>query len=785
VNASVLFACALVGALSVPAVAAAPTVSYAPPAGLLPAGHLHGSTYDAVLPSGRFVTPAGTSAVTGVDALGLALSPDGRFAIVGNDDNVSGQALSPIDPGATGGPTLAVFDTATMTPVFHLRAPAGQTFLGGVVAVRDPADPVQTLVLAAGGASDAVYAFVLDGDGHLTADVRETIHIPGPADPSFADDGRSGPTALAVAADGRHAYVVDAAGGAVATIDLLTRRVVGTPRPVGYFPGSAAVAGNRLLVSNEGMMRYGVVAQRTAAPPFGTPPPALARASSLSLIAFMPGGTLTPPAPDTAGPSSVPMDPPADGLRVVGGAHPTAIAVTPDAREAFVAMTNVDRIATVVLDDTPHVAGGTELRLFDRGPYGTQPCALALSRDGSRLYVAMRGLNAIAVIDARDPLRLHRLGLIPTGWAPSAIALSSDDRELFVANQKGFGSDGTAVWSTLQRIDLAGVKLAESTRATLSATRTVVLARAKYPKGVRNVVVIAVDHQSFDGVFGDIGNALGRADLRAGADVTPNLHALAQRYALANNFYADASTAGLGNQVLVSGMTTAFADTKAGADDDVFGGADDPEDAPRIGSVFEALARRNLSYRDYGGLLGVAGFSAGAYAYDVPAPAALAGHVDLDYPGPDPAVTDARRADAFVRDYDALVASDATPRFAYVWLPGTQAADTDAAIGAMVDHLSHLITWRNTVVIVVAADTTGASDHVDASRSFALVISPYAKAHFTGDRHLSTASVLKTVDGILWLPPISLGDLLAGDMSDFFGRVPDARPYVAAPVAAQ
>jgi hypothetical protein len=341
------------------------------------------------------------------------------------------------------------------------------------------------------------------------------------------------------------------------------------------------------------------------------------------------------------------------------------------------------------------------------------------------------------------------------------------------------------VWSTLQRIDLASVKLADSTRATLNATRTVVLSRAKYPKGLRNVVVIAVDHQSFDGVFGDVGSALGRADLRAGADVTPNLHALAQRYALANNFYADANTPGLGTQVLISGMATTFAETKADADDSVFAGDDDPEDAPRIGSVFEALARRNLSYRDYGGLLDVAGFADGTYGYDVPAPAALAGHVDLEYPGPDPAISDLRRADAFARDYDALVASDSTPRFAYVWLPGTQTADTDAAIGAMVEHLSHLITWRNTAVIVVAADTAGASDHVDAARAFALVISPYAKAHYTGDRHLSTASVLKTVDGILWLPPLSLGDLLAGDMSAFFGSAPDARPYVAVRANAQ
>ena len=766
VKAFVLFACALALGLAAPADATAPTVSYAPPAGLLPAGPLHGSTYDAVLPSGRFVVPAGVSAVTGVDALGLALSPDGRFAIVGNDDTQSTQALSTIDPGATGGATLAVIDTATMTPAFHYRAPSGETYLGGVIAVRDPAQPGQTLVLAAGGGSDAVYAFTLDPYGRLTPDAQHTILIPGPADPAFADYGHSGPASLAVAADGRHVYVVDAAGGTVATIDLMTRRLIATPRPVGYFPNAAAVAGGRLIVTNEGMMRYGVMSQPTAAPPFGPPPASLAQASSLSLVDFTAGGALTPPALDTAGPSTVPMDPPADGLRIVGGAHPSAVVVTPDAHDAYVAMSNVDRIATVALDGTPHVAGGTELRLFDRGPYGTQPCALALSRDGTRLYVAMRGLNAIAVVDARDPLHLHRLGLIPTGWAPSALAIASDDRTLFVANQKGFGDDGGAMWSTLQRIDLAQVQLAASTRATLSATRSVAVPSAKYPKAIKNVVVIVTDHQSFDSVFG-------------AAAVAPNLHALAQRYALAANFFADAANANVAHQVIVSGLSTAFGETRTRADVPVFAGVDDPEDAPRIGSVFEALARRNLTFRDYGGFLRVAGFTGSGYTFDVPAPAALAGHVDLEYPGPDPSASDVARADAFVRDYGPLVASNATPRFAYVWLPSAQAADTDAAVGAMVEHLSHLASWRSTAVIVVAADTTGSSDHVNAARAYALVISPYAKRRFIGMRHLSTASVLKTVDGIFTLPPLSLGDLLANDMSEYFTTVPDARPFVA------
>ncbi len=763
-----------------PALAAPPIVSYAPPAGALPAGPLHGSPTAAVLPSGRLVTPAGTSAVTGLDGLGLALSPDGRFAIVGNDDDGSVPAVNPLDPDATDGPSLAVLDTVTMSVVSRFHAPAGERYLGAVVAVTDPLQPAQTLVLAAGGSTNAVYAFTLDGFGRLSPDPRHRIAIPGPIDPAFGDWMHSTPTGLTVSADGRRVYAVDTVGGTVATIDLATRRLAGTLRPVGFFPSDAAVAGSRLLVTNEGMMRYGVVVPRTAAPPFGAPPAALDRASSLSLIDIGAGGVLAPAPLDTAGPASVPMDPPVDGLRIVGGAHPSAVAVAPDGRTAFVAVTNVDRVATVALDGVPHAVGGTELRLFDRGPYGTQPAALALSRDGSRLYVALRGLNAVAVIDARDPLHLHRLGLIPTGWAPAALTLSGDDRTLYVANQKGFGDDAGAVWSTLQRIDLAAVKLPATTRATLAATRHVVTGPVAYPKALANVVTLVLDHQTFDAVFGDLGGTAGDPELaRNGAAVTPNLHALAARYALATNLYTATDDAHA-HQAIVSGLATAFGETAGGEPGPVFAGADDPEDAPRIGSIFTELARHGVAFRDYGGFLRVAGFDGAGYGYDVPAPAALEGHVDLDYPAPAGAgVSDTRRAVEFERDYDAQLAAGTAPRYAYVWFPGTQPADTDAAVGAVVDHLSHLPSWKRTVVFVVAASGGGAADHVDPARTFALVVSAYAKRHYLGRRHLSTASVLKTVDGLFGMPPLSLGDLLAGDMSDFFTTSPDLRPYVA------
>jgi DNA-binding beta-propeller fold protein YncE len=757
-----------------------------------------------VLPSGRLVTPAGTSIVTGMNTLGVTLSPDGRYAITSNDAEGEAGARSTIDPAASGGYSLTVVDTTRMTATAHYRAPS-ETFYGGLTAVRDAHDPSQTVVFAAGGASNVVYAFDLDATGQLVPDAQHTIAIPGPADTAFADRSISFPSALIASSDGRRVYVVSMAGQSVAVIDVATRRLLSAPKRVGFAPSGVAVAGTRLLVTNEGMLRYGVLPAPVAAPSFDRLPSDPLNASSLSLLALGGDG-------DLAGASdALPMDAAPDGFRLVGGAHPTAIATTSNGAYAFVAMTNVDRIATVALGATPHVVGGTELRLFDRGPYGTQPTALALSHDASRLYVALSGLDAIAVIDARDPLHLHRLGLIPTGWAPSAVTLSADDRTLYVANQKGFGHepdfvggivagvDAGAIWSTLERIDLSQVKLADTTRATLGAARNVVAVPAPLPKAIRNVVLIVEDGKSYDEMLGDLGAGPGAATFTVfGARVTPNLHALARRYGLAGNMFASATSAGTGAQTIAGGLTTAYTDRTAGvraARRPLGYDNEDPEDSARLGTVFNELARHQLSFRNYGGLLGVSGTTPDGIVQNVPAPAILAGHTDQAYPTRTSAGSDTARAAEFVRDYGALAVMRRAPRFAYVALPaGSSAmpgaaptaasiAEGDRALGTIVEGLSKLPSWHTTAIVVVPADARSGRDHIEASRTFALVISPYAKRGYIGMRHLSTASILKFVDHAFSLPALSLGDLLANDMGDFFTSKPDLRPYAALPVS--
>ncbi len=263
------------------------------------------------------------------------------------------------------------------------------------------------------------------------------------------------------------------------------------------------------------------------------------------------------------------MDPAPDGTQVVGGAVPGATVVSGDGRYAYVALANVDRIAVVELGATPSVVRGLDLRLYPGAPYGAEPSADALSPDGKRLYVALAGLNAVAVLDARKPAR-YRYGLIPTAWYPTALALSRDGRYLYVVGGKGV--DG---WGIFQRVDLKHTSLVKATLAALRYNRTPHLAQFnpvipplrsnKRSDAIDHVVYVAVGTQTYDAMLGDLkddsGAAHGNGDSslsRYAESVTPNLHALARTYALADNFYASDADLDLARQFATGGRRDAL-----------------------------------------------------------------------------------------------------------------------------------------------------------------------------------------------------------------------------------
>lgn len=826
-----LFAFALMPPAALGQGPASPAVTFESPAGARPAGTVDTlEPYSRILPSGRIVSPAGKSVVTGMGALGVALTPDDRFAIVSNGAEGQGDEVSALDGITRGGSSLAVVDTASLEVVDRYRAP-GESFFAGIVALRDPLNAANVLVLASGGPQNAVYAFDLDGSGHLTRDAHHTIAVPS-TDARSASAGHAYPSTIALAPDGSRAYVVDHLGGDVISIDPATRATSGTAVAVGFFPFAAAVVRSQLAVANEGLGAYAPLAEAAAAPPFATVPEDLQRASSLSLIALDASGSFVPPQ------LALPLDRRPDGLRIAGGAQPAALVAMRTKPYLFVAMSNVDRVATVALAGSPVVAGGTELRLFDRGPYGTQPSALVLSRDEKRLYVALAGINAIAVLDASDPQHLHRLGLIPTGWYPVALALSHDGRSLYVVNAKGIGQDrgfqgdrplavsprgnvlevagdSSAVWSTLERIDLGDVNLHVSTAHALGYQRSVRPARhdkivpllgTSRSRTLRHVVVIVESSKTYDAMLGDLADASGAAYgpgdpglVAYDRSLTPNLHALAQTFGLAGNFYADAWSSRAAPQFAAAGLAALFTERFAFESPAAgLGYGQDPEDYPRAGYIFNALALHDRSFRDYGEFVQVTGYApdsagtglGGRFAFDTPAPLALMGHVDLQYASLNAHVRDTARAAEFVRDFDTLAQAGETPEFTYVSLPGDrgvagkdlppladQVADGDRALGTIVAYLTHSAQWRSTAIFIMAGDSALSRDHVNLQRAYAIVVSPYAKRHFLGMRHTSTAGVLKTEEEILGLPPLSLGDALATDLSDFFSPKADLTPF--------
>ncbi|MBD5654586.1 MAG: hypothetical protein IAI50_05320, partial [Candidatus Eremiobacteraeota bacterium] len=763
--------------------AAAKPVVFEAPAGRAPAGAISpADAFGGVLPSGRLMHPTGPSVATGTNALGVALAPGDRYAIVTNDDERQPQAASLLYPLATGGYSLAVVDTRTMRVVSRYKEP-GETFFAGVVALRDPANRANTLVLASGGPSNTVYALDLDDAGQLSADAHHAIAVPTPSDPLYADDGHAFPGTIVLAPGGTRAYVVDNLSDDVVQLDTASRTVVAAaPVPVGFFPLAAALGPTGLIVANEGLMRYGKLPAPLAAPPFAIVTPDLARASSLSIVPRYADGSLA-----NGVPVAVPLDRTPDGVRQVGGAQPAAVIAMRRRPYAFVAMSNVDRVATVALAaGMPRAVGGTALRLYDRGPYGTQPDALALSANEKRLYVALAGIDAIAVLDVSDPVRPHRVGLIPTGWYPSALALSGNGRYLYVTNSKGIGDDRGFAGSTLERVDLAKLDLRRTTPLALSYLRTVRAARsdAVVPQrfgsagssAIKHVVLVLEGSKTYDAMLGDLKDANGIAYGPGDPDyvsfdetVTPNLHALARTYALAGNMYAD-ERPGAGRQFAAAGIASSYTEKtllmRAGrrplaADNE------DPEDYPRAGYIFNSLAERGRTYRDYGGLLGVSGYDegeaadpktddptfagiqdvaaptqgfGGTYSLDVPALAALAGHVDPNYPGWNVRIRNVRRAAEFVHDFDPFVRADRMPDFTLVWLPGDrggsatnvpplaeEVADGDRALGTIVDYLTHAADWSSTAIFIMAADADSTRDHVNVRRTYAIVVSPYAK----------------------------------------------------------
>jgi len=106
-------------------------------------------------------------------------------------------------------------------------------------------------------------------------------------------------------------------------------------------------------------------------------------------------------------------------------------------------------------------------------------------------------------------------------------------------------------------------------------------------------------------------------------------------------------------------------------------------------------------------------------------------------------------------------------------------ADNDLALGRLVEHISHSPIWKESAIFVLEDDAQNGPDHVDAHRSVAYVLSPYIKRHSVDHTLYSTSSMLRTMEQILGLPPMSQFDAAATPMWNCFGEAPDMTAFIA------
>ncbi len=524
---------------------------------------------------------------------------------------------------------------------------------------------------------------------------------------------------------------------------------------------------------------------------------------------------------------------------------------------------------TITIEPAPSVKG---LR-------GVLPFGLALSPDEKRLYIACAGINAVAVMDASKGLVL---GYIPTGWFPARVAASPDGKTLYVANGKGFGAgpnggpdfhegvEGSYIGDITKGV--VSVVPAPSS-ADLEAGTVQVLSnngfartdgRMTPPRApsspVKHVIFIIKENRTFDQVFGDLAEVNGQkvnADPKLGefdndatvrpvskheekmgekvpepgpagaeptvehAHVTPNHHALAQRFGISDNFYVDSDVSVDGHHWLVGNYPNEVLETgwPAGyggqfdfaADDDAPGRLEVgsstpwPETYLQAGSLWEHLQRHKITFRNYGEGLELAGTDESGddeptgirEGLNMPMPAALFENTDHEFPTFNTDISDQYRFQQFKKEYDQFSSgAKPMPQFIMLWLPddhtatprpkdgypyrASYVADNDYALGRIVELVSHSPYWKDTAIFVTEDDAQDGTDHVDAHRSLLLVVSPYS-SRGVSHVHTSIASILKTFNLIFGMPPLNQYDAAASDLQNLFSATPDLTPYTAVP----
>jgi DNA-binding beta-propeller fold protein YncE len=605
-----------------------------------------------VLPSGRFVTPAGKCIRITSTPFGMTVSPDGKKAITLHNG------------------VFTVIDIATMSstriPGYEgtISAPLSNgSFLGVAIA------PDSKTVYLSGGDNGAVIVYDIE-----KMQRTDSISLNGNMDGVNFEDSFTADLLL----NGNELLVLDRGNFRLVRYHLITKKITASI-PAGRQPFGLAISPDKktAFVANVGMYAYPLIEGITKANydsllithhPYGN-----------NTVASI-GGTVVegkkipglgdPNSPEAMSVFAVDlgtnkvMDKYKTGYQVgemvedaevVGGASPNSIAV--GRRYAYITNATNDNIAVIDYKRhkiVSHIPVKVDRRI-DRYR-GLLPFGIALSRDEKTLYAALLGFNAIAVIDVASKTTK---GLIPTGWGPARVRLSADEKEMYIISCRGLGAgpnggdgfitppQGTYIGDiqlgSFQKVPMPGAPaLAAYTKQVLANTFTESMVKdditnplpplpGRRQSPIKYIVYITKENRTYDEVFGQLKNANGDSTLaRFGVNctytlpdslraalpqlkVTPNHHKAAKQFAFSDNFYCDSDASIHGHHWMVGVIPNEWVEANANTSKTakIFSsapgrrfpgstGSIDPEGYAETGGLWEALERSKLSFYNFG-----------------------------------------------------------------------------------------------------------------------------------------------------------------------------------------
>lgn len=651
------------------------------------------STYQALHPAGASVEFNGRP-------IDLVLSPDQQTLYV--KDNRG----------------LVVIDVASWKIRQELKFAAGGGSTHGIMVSQDGSRVWATT------AQNSLCEAKVGSNGQLSW--GRAITLPGPG-----GTGNSHPGGLALSPDGKQAYVCLSRNNSLGVIDLVSGKLL-KEIPVGVAPFDVALSGDgkTAYVSNWGG-RHPKPNERTA------------KSSDTDTLV----DEHTVAASGTV--SVVDLGEAKEIAQVNTGLHPSDLQLSADQQTLFVANANSDTVS--VIDTTNlRVRDSILVRPDPKLPFGSAPGGLALSADEKTLFIANGGNNAIAAVSLGAQNKLE--GFIPTAWYPGAVV--SDGKHLYVANVKGLGSrdarpdkqgwNSRMFLGTVSKIEIpstqqlkyytrqvnADTRLPQMLRAwEKSASRkkpVPVPRRSGEPSVFEHVVYVIKENRTYDQIFGDLPQANSEPSLCVfGREVTPNHHALAEQFALLDNYYCNGVLSADGHAWAMEGYATDYLEKSFGGFTRSYPYAgDDPMSYAATGFIWDNVLLHGLSFRNYGEMNSTGVLPRNAdfkaiyenhrtngtnitFKHDIQIET-LRRYSCPESPGWNLRIPDAVRADIFLKEFAEMEQKGEMPNLTIIYLPSdhtsgmrpggptprAMVADNDIAVGRIIERLSKSASGR-------------------------------------------------------------------------------------------